>query len=95
MPGDEHDAVADQLASQRHRLVGVAEVVADDQLDLLAEDATVRVEILDREPGAPLIAVAGPGVVAGHRTGHTNHDRRLGSRNASEQHDQEDGRSPA
>ena len=48
MPGDEGHAIADQLASQCHRLIGVAEVVADDQLDALAEDATLGVEIRDR-----------------------------------------------
>ena len=38
MTGDEDHAVAHQFASQRHRLIGVAEVVADDQLDALPED---------------------------------------------------------
>ena len=33
---DEDDAVARELAPQRHRLIGIAEVVADTQLDLLA-----------------------------------------------------------
>ena len=38
MAGDERDAIADQLMRECYRLLGVAEVVADDQLDLLAED---------------------------------------------------------
>ena len=54
MPGDEDHAVADQLAGERHRLIGVAEVVAHDQLDTLAEDAALGVEIRDRHPGAAL-----------------------------------------
>ena len=39
MPGDEDHAIADELARQRHRLIGIAEVVARDQFDPLAEDA--------------------------------------------------------
>ena len=74
MPGDEDDAVARQLARQRHRLIGVAEVVADDQLDLLAEHAALGVEILDRHLGAALIPLAGPGVDAGHRAGRADPD---------------------
>ena len=54
MPGDEDDAVARQLTGERHRLIGVAEVVAHDELDLLAEDAALGVEILDRHLGAAL-----------------------------------------
>ena len=48
MSGDEDDAITGQFAGQRHRLVGVAEVVADDELDPLAEDAAPGVEILYR-----------------------------------------------
>ena len=49
MAGDEDDAVARQLARQRHRLIGIAEVVTDDQLDALAEHAALGVQILDRK----------------------------------------------
>ena len=80
MAGDEDDAVAGQLARQRHRLIGVAEVVTDDQLDTLAEHAALGVEILDRQLGAALKAIAGPGIDAGHRGGHANPD--LGRRRA-------------
>ena len=48
MPGDEDHAIADQLASERHGLIRIAEVVADDQLDALAEHSTVGVKIFDR-----------------------------------------------
>ena len=74
MPGDEDDAIADQLAGERHRLIGVAEVVADDQLDALPEHAALGVEILDRQLGAALKPLAGPGVDAGHRRGHADQD---------------------
>ena len=41
MPGDEDHAIADQLTSERHGLIRIAEVVADDQLDALAEDSAI------------------------------------------------------
>ena len=78
MPGDEDHAIADQFAGERHRLIGVAEVVAHDQLDSLAEDAARGVEIRDRQLGATLILLADPGVIAGHRAGRGNPD--LGAR---------------
>ena len=37
MPSHEDHAIADQFAGERHRLVRVAEVVAHDELDILAE----------------------------------------------------------
>jgi hypothetical protein len=74
MPGDEHDPVADQLAGEGHRLFGVAEVVAHDQLDILAEDAPLGVEIRDRHPGAAFKLLAAPSHRAGHRTGDGNSD---------------------
>ena len=74
MPGDEDHAVADQLAGERHRLIGIAEVVAHDQLDLLAEHAALGVEIRDRQPGAALILLAEPGIGAGHRAGDADQD---------------------
>jgi hypothetical protein len=46
MAGDERDAIADQLAGERRRLLGVAEIVADDQL-ALAEHAALG-PIIDR-----------------------------------------------
>jgi hypothetical protein len=79
--GDEHHAVARQLARQRHRLIRIADVVAYDQLDSLAEKAALGVEILDRQLGAALIALAGPGLDAGHRASNANPD--LGLRRRS------------
>ena len=80
MPGDEDGAVADQLAGQRHRLIGFAEVVADDQLDPLAEDAAPGVEILDRHLGGTLVLLAEPSVGAGHRAGDGDPDLGLAAR---------------
>jgi hypothetical protein len=74
MARDQCDAVAHQLASERHRLIRVAEIIADNQLDILAKDTAPSVEIRDRHLGAALIAVAGPGVVASDRAGQANPD---------------------
>ena len=84
MPGNEDDAIADQLASQRHRLIGIAEVVAHDQLDPLAEDAAVGVEIFDGKLGAALILLAEPRLRAGHRAGDANQN--LGARDRRTEH---------
>ena len=76
MTGDEDHAVAHQFASQRHRLIGVAEVVADDQLDALPEDAASGVEIRDRHLGGAFELLAAPRLRAGHRAGHANQNVR-------------------
>jgi hypothetical protein len=74
MTGDEDHTVADQFAGKSHRLIGVAVVVAHDQLDALPQDAAVRVEIRRRQLGATLILLAEPRVGAGHRAGHSDPD---------------------
>ena len=83
MTSHEDHAVTHQFVGQRHRLVGIAEVVADDELDGLREDAALGVEILDRQLGPALILLAEPSVGAGHRAGHANPD--LGPRGLSAQ----------
>ena len=82
MPGDEDGAIARQLACERHRLIGVAGVVADDQLDALAQDAALGVEVLDRHPGGALVLLAEPAHRAGHRAGDRDPDLGLGGRGA-------------
>ena len=61
MPGDKDHAIADQFAGQCHRLIGVAEVIADDQLDALPEHAALRVDIVDRQLRGALVLLAEPG----------------------------------
>jgi hypothetical protein len=67
MPGNEDDAIAEQFAGDRNRLIGVAEVVGHGQLDALAENATPGVELLDSEFGGAQVLLAEPGDRAGHR----------------------------
>jgi hypothetical protein len=72
MASDEDHAVARQFASQRHRLIGITEVVADDQLDALPEDAAPGVEIRDRHIGGALELLAAPTLRTCHRASHAN-----------------------
>ena len=81
MPGDEDHAIADQFASQCDRLIGIAEIIADDQLDVLPEHAAPGIEIRDRQLGAALMLLAEPSVRAGHRAGRADPD--LGARRRS------------
>ena len=81
MPDDEDDAVAYQLVCCGDRLIRVAEVVGHNELDLLAEDAALGVEIRGRHPGAALELLAEPSLSAGHWAGHANQD--LGRRGRS------------
>jgi hypothetical protein len=46
MSGNEGDSIADQFASQRHRLIGVASIIAHYQLNAVPEDAALGVQIL-------------------------------------------------
>ena len=61
-PIDEFDAVADELVGDRDALLGIGHVVADDERDLLAEDAAGGVDVLDRLLGAVLELRAEGGV---------------------------------
>ena len=81
MSGDEYYAIADQFVGERHGLIGVAGVVADDQLDALAKYTALGVEISDRELGAALILLAEPGIGPGHVAGDCDPD--LGPRGRS------------
>jgi hypothetical protein len=74
MAGYKDDPVADQLVGHRRRLLGVAEVVAHADLDALAEDAALGVDVVDREPGGAQVLLAKPALRAGHRTGDADPD---------------------
>ena len=66
---DELDAVSDELVGDRDALLRIGDVVADDELDLLAIDAAGRVDVGDGLLGALLELCAESGVRAGDRTG--------------------------
>ena len=83
MPDDEDDTVAYQLVRCGDRLIRVAKIVGHDELDLLAEEAALAVEIRGRHPGAALELLAEPRLRAGHWAGNANQDL------------SPDGRSPA
>jgi hypothetical protein len=84
---DENDPVADQLAGECDRLIGIAGVVTHDQLDALAEHPALGVEIFDRQLGAALVLLAEPRIGPGHVAGDADADLGLRglSRKASDQ----------
>ena len=69
MPGHEDHALVDHLVGHRHRLLGLASVVADLQYQLLAEHAAGGVEIGHRHSRSPHHLLAENRVLSGHRTG--------------------------
>ena len=52
MPIDEHGPLADHVVRRRDRLFRIARVVGDFEGELLAENAALRVDVLDRHAGA-------------------------------------------
>ena len=54
MPGDQRHAFGGHLVGDRHGLLRVAGVVADIEVELLAEHAAGGVDVLDGQLGAVL-----------------------------------------
>jgi len=69
---DEIHPVAEEVVGHRNALAGIARVVADEQLDLLAVDAPCRVDVRDGLFRAIFELCAESGVGARHRTGDAN-----------------------
>ena len=69
--------MADQMAAPALAAYG-HKVTRTPRLDSLAEHAAFGVEILHSQPGAAEIAIARPGVDAGHRAGDADPDLGLG-----------------
>ena len=67
MPGDQFHAATGHLVGDGDRLFRVARVVADKQLDLLAEHAALGVNVGDRLFGAGFHLGAEACVLSGHR----------------------------
>ena len=74
MAGNENHLVGNHLAGNRRRLPGIAGIVADLQLELLAVHAARRVDIVDRHGGAAPELFAERGILARHRTGQADLD---------------------
>ena len=72
--GHEHHALVGEVVGHAHRLLGVAPVVADGQLDLLAQYATLGVDVGDGFLGALAHLLADRGLRAGHRAGDADLD---------------------
>ena len=87
---DELDAVADELVGDRDALLGIGNVVALLELDLLAENAASLVEVLNRLSDAVGQLRAERGVRAGDRAGDAELDlrvRRAGEAEAGGEHE--------
>ena len=76
MADDELDAVADEFVGDRNALLGIGDVVALFDLELLAENAALGVEVLRRLLDAGRQLRAERGVRAGDRTGDPDLDLR-------------------
>ena len=76
MADDERDAVADELVGDRDALLGIGDVVADLDRDLLAVDAAGCVDVLDRLLDAVLELRTEGRVGPGDRTGDAELHRR-------------------
>ena len=93
---DDHlHAFSGELVRHRHALLGIGDVVADDDLQLLAIDAAGGIDVLDRLLDAVLQLRAESGVRAGDGAGDADLDLRVGragkgetktERNAGQQH---------
>ena len=68
MAGDEGDPAAGHVIGDRHRLLGIAGIVADVEVELLAEHAARGVDVFDGQFRAVLHLRAEGGVLPGHRT---------------------------
>ena len=82
MADDELDAVAGELVGDRHALLGIGDVVAVADGDLLAVDAAGGIDVVGGLLGAVLELGAEGGVGPGERAGDADLD--LGLRRAGE-----------
>ncbi len=74
MPRHEHRTLRRHVVGHAHRLFGIAGVVADDELQLLAQHAALGVNVSHHFFGAALELVAEGGLAAGHGSGHADDD---------------------
>jgi hypothetical protein len=74
VPDDHIDLVGDQLVRCRDRLLGVAIVISDDELQGLAEQAAALVDLGYGHLDRALVLLAEPRHLAGDRPGRTNQD---------------------
>ena len=74
MSGDQRDALGGHLVGDRHGLLRVAGVVADIEIELLAEHAAGGVDVLDGKLGAVLHLLPEGGILTRDRA--DDRDRR-------------------
>jgi hypothetical protein len=71
----EFHTIADELVRDRDAFFRVRAVVADENLDFLAEDAALGIDVLDRLRDAVLELRAEGGAAAGHWAANSNTNR--------------------
>jgi hypothetical protein len=81
-PKYHHDPAGDQLVGRCDRLLAITVVIDRDQLDALAEHATVTVQIGDRDFGAFPGFSSGPGLIPGQRRREPDPDLGVGRQGA-------------
>ena len=74
MARDEHHLLADYIVCCRNRLLRVARIVGDDQIELLAEYSALGVDVGNGHFGAARHLLAESGVRAGDRPDHRDGD---------------------
>ena len=94
MADDELDAVADELVGDRNALLGIGDVVALLERDLLAEDAAGLVDVVDRLLRAVDKLRAEGGVRAGDRAGDAHLDLGAGGARERQGRDKRDAGQP-
>jgi hypothetical protein len=71
---NEDDAIARQFTGNGNRLIGVAEIIAHDELDFLSENTASSIEIVDRQARSAQVLLAEPRSRACHWASHANQD---------------------
>jgi hypothetical protein len=85
--GDKHDAVADQLVRDSHRLIREASVVTNNEPDILAEDTSLRIDVSHCQFSPSMLLFAIPCKLSGYRTSDPNQYLSVGGRSKGSRHD--------
>jgi hypothetical protein len=74
MSGDEHHLLSHHFVCRRNRLLGIAGIVRDNEVELFAEHPAFGVDVGNRHLGAARHLLAESGIRAGDRPDHRDRD---------------------
>ena len=74
MSGDEHHLFSDHFVCRRNRLLGIARIVRENEIEPFTEHPTLGVDVGDRHLGAAHHLLARSGLRAGDRPDHRDRD---------------------